>query len=128
MPRRSQPSYPSACHPSTHLSRTRSAGVRKREQGRLDAIAASSGKKVVERPRRIDAGRQIVGNMDPSVGFPPLYIHYMVFGKRRAWCLVSAPPTWTNQTLIGAQGPPIILCGSNKSRKEEGEASHGHRV
>jgi hypothetical protein len=56
-PQRSQPSYPGAYHPSTRLSATRSAGVRKRERGRLDAIAASGGKKAAERPRRIDTDR-----------------------------------------------------------------------
>jgi hypothetical protein len=57
------------------------------------------------RPRRIDAGRQRVGNMDPPAGFPPPFIHYAAVGKCHAWRLVSASLVRVTQTLIGGPGP-----------------------
>jgi hypothetical protein len=77
--------------------------VRKRERGRLDTIVASGGKKAGERPGRIDAERQRVGNMDPPAGFPPPFTHYTAPRKHWVQRLVSAPPACTCQTL--AWGP-----------------------
>jgi hypothetical protein len=51
-PHHNQLSYPGAYHPSSHLSATRSTDEQKRERGRLDASAASSGRKVAESSRR----------------------------------------------------------------------------
>jgi hypothetical protein len=62
-----------------------------------------------------------MGNMDPPVGFPPTLCTAQCpkGAVRGAWCL--HPHARISDANKG-QGLPVSLCGSNKSRKEEGEA------
>jgi hypothetical protein len=124
-----QSSYPGACHPSTRLNATRSAGVRKRERGRLDTIAASGGRKEAERTRRIGARRQRERNMDPSTGFPPPLYTCTTSGRHLARCLVSAPPACIAQLLTRGLGACQSDCvGQTSPIRQEGEAFCGRRV
>jgi hypothetical protein len=117
-PQRSQSSYPSIYHPSTRLSTTRWADVQKWERGRLDAIAASGGEKEIERMGRIGARRQRVGNMDLLARFSSLYMlmQHLAGAMCGAWS-PPPPPVHAAQTLTGGPGPPVKLCGSNKSNE-----------
>jgi hypothetical protein len=71
MPRRIHPLNPSDCHPRTYLSFLSSSSFRRREDGRLDAIAVSSGQSMEsDRELKVEETRQEKSSVAPGVRTP----------------------------------------------------------